>query len=207
MEYLRTFYKHDRYGLAERKKPVYMAVDDAPDPDTDLRRSHLRIHVTHEPTWGSDVINYNTDKYAKDEQLPLFERNQRPGRHEVTEVTGTERGRSSFPLLLAIANRESLQRYGKPLTPSADLSPHSLKIVNNLKERGLVSRGHKTPEAPTNDRTFDVVPTTIMDWNSETISEEEIAGGRAHLKSLLSRRRNLSPQFDSTTEQLRLEGL
>jgi hypothetical protein len=124
----------------------------------------------------------------------------------VRSVGGTERGRTHFPILLSIANNDSIKNYNQPLSAPDNLSKHSLKIVKNLQQRGVIERNPDIPAYPTNDITFDDDPDWVSSHGFEEIGNEERARGKESLRRMLGRRKNLSPQFDETHEQLKLDG-
>lgn len=138
-------------------------------------------------------------EYKEGEQMELFHHRITPAVHEVSYVSGTERGRTHFPLLLSIVNNDSLRRHGIPLSPPTDLSKHSLKFTKNLQNRGLLDQSIDIPNEPTNDMKFEKYPGYAnLDLYTE-IPESEIKEGRASLRKMLRGTRNLSEQFDVVT--------
>jgi len=209
------YFRKDRRPPFGRSGTPYNASDttyvageyDKDDPT--MLRSDIEVHVTHRPeyTHTYDVdLDTIQNYYPKNAQLPLFAYDVTPAKHEVASVSGTERGRTHFPLLLSMANNDSMKRYNRPLEAPTDLSKHSLKIVKNLQQRGVIERNPEIPAYPTNDITFEDDPDYVVSHGFEKIGNEEKVEGKESLRRMLGRRKNLSPQFDEIHEQLKLDG-
>lgn len=137
---------------------TYEAVEPDKYEPNDAVNSHLYLRTAYTPQ--SELIQEFPHErlYKENEQMELFRHHINPASNEVRTVAGTERGRTHFPLLLAVANNDSLRNFGIPLTPPDNLSRHSLKVAKNLQERGLISPDVKLPGSPTNSITFDYSP-------------------------------------------------
>lgn len=169
-----------------------------------FRNEHLYIRTDFYPEENDTFIpspesaEMYHDLAEENEQLTLFKHRYLPARSVVNNVGGTERGRTHFPLLLAIANNESLREHGIPLSPPKNLSDHSLKIVQGLNERGLLPKGTTIPPYAMNSITFDDYPHLEARSSDDTpISEQEIREGKNSLRQMLRPRKPLSEQFDN----------
>lgn len=203
-------------GLPEYRNHYYAGEDN----ENGYVDDHLSIVTKHFS--GRDYISYPDDfgdgsdkarpswesHWKKDQQIEMFNHFHTPETTKVAYASGTERGRTHFPLLLSIANNDSMRRYGVPLTPDSDLSSHSLKFVNNLQRRGIVNDlEDNIPNAPTNNMTFQKYPSNKDPYGLDQISDIDVKEGKEALRKLLRRPKNLSNQFDNveTHQQLELD--
>lgn len=192
-----AYLKYLKNELAEEVTTYEAAEPDRYEPDTHVR-SHVYMRTRYTP--ADDYIHYfpREGLYHNDAQKELFYHSHTPAVNEVRTVSGTERGRAHFPLLLSVANNDSLRKFGIPLSPPDDLSIHSLRVVRNLQNRGLVDPDASIPESPTNSITFDAQP----DWHpiyddQKEIPKREMAAGKSALREMLRKRKNLSNQFNA----------
>lgn len=167
--------------------------------------SHLYVTTRYTPRYDqiyySDMYDSSAfpneweSMYKKGSQIGLFRHHTTPASNEVQFVEGTERGRTHFPMLLSIINNESMAQHGVPLTPSHDLSEHSLKFVNNLQRKGIVGDDPDIPGVPTNNMTFERYPDIYPASSYKQISVDEVKEGKESLRKMLKASRNLSSQF------------
>ena len=184
------------YHLAELEPDVY---------GTDHRwRSHLKMEIQHVAPSVSYADREGTTsgmdwpKAAADLDIPdpktgtpkLFGMHESPGRSEVFLASGTRQGRAHFGTMLGIAMNETQRDYGRNLTPSEDLSPHSSRVVRHAQQRGLVSPGESAEQ--TNEMDFE--PATVgipYIENYKEIPKAEVkAGKRTIRRTLKNRKRN-----------------
>lgn len=201
------YFKEHGYS---RDKHYYFAGEPQKD-DPDFIDSHLSMATKYTPR-EDDILYPEEDQneylstrwdrqWIKGQQMQLFQHYMTPESHEVSYASGTERGRTHFPLLLSIANNDSMERYGIPLTPSHDLSHHSLKFVNNLQRKGIVGDDPYIPDEPTNNMTFENYPSPKSVYNLEPVGESEVKKGKESLRKMLRTSRNLSSQFNTVQSE------
>jgi len=172
--------------------------------------SDMQLDVTYHPAEDETFVPYNEDQFAhmvkrvpKGGQIPMFEHHYTPPRASVQGAFGTKKGRVHFPIMLGIAQNEVRNRLGVDLTPSHDLSPHSLKFVKNAASRGLISDSSDIPDEPMNDVTFEEKPIFIYSESASRLSpipDAEVKKGKETLRTMLGRKKPLSPQFEPHTQ-------
>lgn len=200
----------------------------AVDPKT------LEVHQSIETKTTPSRVYYsgfNNTEHAYDsgEQLPLFHTQEEPATFHVATAFGTERGRTHAMLLTSMAKARGEQVFGpiNTITTPDDLSQHSLKVVKNAKERGLLSTSeYDIPDSPTNDINFarpehglqtidQYYEYSADDTNRSTkiypdkASTEEIKAGKTELRKFLGRPERPKRQPPVSTEQfeqLQLDG-
>lgn len=94
---------------------------------------------------------YDFRKDGPDGQMKLFGAAYRPPQNVVEMMAGTKAARVHAPTLLAMANRESLERDGVPLTASTNRSQYSEQLTSHL---GAATGMPMTDRQETNDMPF-----------------------------------------------------
>lgn len=165
--------------------------------------SHIYAEVFHIPRKeflfydNANSHGYPIRYYHENDQMELFSHKISPASSEVGYVNSTKSGRLHFPLIMGIANNDAMRITGTPLRPSDDLSEHSLRAVENLRNRGLIDDSVDIPDSPTNDMTFSRFAFHVIPGNYKKIPEQEVRAGKQTIRELLRRKKNLSTQFDS----------
>lgn len=175
-------------------------------PPDNAMFSDLDLDVTYHPAEDFSYIPYNEEQFAHmvkrvrpGGQIPMFEHHYTPPKASVEGAFGTEKGRVHFPILLGIAQNDVRNRLGVDLTPSPDLSPHSLKFVKHAVNRGLIPDSPELPDEPTNVITFEEKPIYVsrnIVENLEEIPAAEVKKGKQTLRTMLGRDKPLSKQFE-----------
>lgn len=150
----------------------------------------------------SDYLDEGTD------QMRLF--NVRPAK--ISYAFSDHSLRSRVPTLLGmVINDAKAQGFG--LTYDEDLTPHSSRLSQKGLEKGVLVRNPNNPHAQGDEYgrehlesyEYLVHPRSLS--GSTPASPTRIAEGRATIRGLVSgSRTHMSPQFDTTHEQLKLPG-
>ena len=129
--------------------------------------------------------------YPAPGQIPLFRHESNKAYDVVTGMGSTKASRVPAMTMLGLAANDAASR-GVTLSPSRNLSEHSLGMVQNLANRGAIDQD-KVPAATGNDSTFWEQPSTDnpMAWAAnhgyEEIGPQRLAAGRRTLRSILGR--------------------
>ena len=136
-------------------------------------------------------------------QIPLFTHSESPASNKVDFLSSTEAAKLSATTLLGIADYEAQLEGKPPVTPSHDLSKHSLRMVKKLEEKGVTST-HL--DSPTNSVGFMSIagsfPHTLS--TDEKISQNTVKAGRKRVRDTL---RPPKKQKQEPYEQLQFERL
>lgn len=162
----------------------------------------VQLQVVHYPEENETFVpetesqrQFVLDRIPKDHQIPMFEHHYYPGSTTVDYASGTEAGRVHFPILLAIAQND-FNKINRTLTPSDDLSEHSLKLTQHLAKRGLVKESD-VPSGISNTMNFHDKPTYVVgNETTQEIPREEVKQSKRLLRSMLGRDKPLSKQFE-----------
>lgn len=106
----------------------------------EMRRPGVFEHMAQGgemPTPGSDIEAKRvvTGQSWKQRHAPS---------HEVELLTVAKESRTMVPTLLALGQRAAKETTGQALRASTDLSRHSQRLVDRLKESGMVPSSHET---------------------------------------------------------------
>ena len=125
-------YRHsgDNEGVPQVKYGIRMSVHHEPD------YTHYAYPPTREPgfqggTQLPSAIDYRTP--GPGGQMKLFGMDHEPGESHVDFMESTKQSRIHAPTLLAIAQQDTKQQYGRELGASNDRSAHSEKLVQHLQ--------------------------------------------------------------------------
>lgn len=125
------------------------------------------------------------------ETIPLFEHSETAPYSMVNTLNSTEAARVPAMKMLAIADADTRKEYGRGLTPSGNLSPHSRRMLEHLEDVGATV----VPPHTSNSQTF---------WNEnqftyggQPLPKETVkAGGRRLREVLGSSRKSDQPQYE-----------
>jgi len=97
----------------------------------------------------------------EDDQLQLFAHDPpKPSQVEMLVSRDNMGARITAMTLLGLADMDARARTGHPLQTSSDLSPHSLRLVRHLRDRGAVSNTD-VPSTSTNTIGFEFAEATL----------------------------------------------
>jgi len=183
---------------------------------TPSRRAIASVIVTETQPW--EKVFDRGDFYPEDEgtgQLRMMSHN--PGKTEVSALVSDPSMRSTVPTLLSLAT------LGKQnITHETQLSQHSSRLINKVKDKVDVAGPEKNPESQPKYSADKNIPwvgtyaekdgktygTDLLHTDSvlEPVPHEEVRQARQTVRDLL-RPRKLSSQFDAHIEQPQLPGL
>lgn len=184
-----------KYHLA-RENPTGYAAD-----------VHGSLSVVHHGTGPHSIQGWNEPRYGRDlntgpgQQMLFQERyhSDTPGKSTVDGMFFTREARSMAMPVLAVAQREAVEEYGRSLTPSTDRSAHSEKLVQNLAGQGLIEGNERTS---TNGMSF-VSPTVQSQRDVGTPEEPSVlAQGKKDVRDLLRSRPGRKRRTDGVQEPL-----
>lgn len=182
----------------------------------DKTSAMLEVSTKVQPSITIYPHNYQyTDNWAnryafQDPQIPLFLHTPSEIRNEVTFLAGTKGARVPSMTMLGIADTDVRRDTGVGLTPSDDLSQHSLKLTKKMIRRGATQASSSMPTDPTNHIPF---------WNteepsshlafigsyahglSEGVPEEEVTAGKQKVRQIA---RNKKEKKKGTPEYTQL---
>lgn len=157
-----------------------------------------------EPDFSSLSSNFHA---LRGEQLRLFEHHPaEPASYVVTGFYSTKDARVGAMTSLGILANQA-NKHGVIVTPSDDLSRHSLNLVNKLNSMGAIDKSAYIPKAPTNDIDFE--EKAHLDWVDPTLFREvshgEATAGRQRIRDILKSRPKESDQSNVPMHKL-MEG-
>lgn len=218
----------DTYHHVIGSEDAYKYGGDYEEPEVVKRPvANATLKVTHRGASGSTQYRPQGDDYpAKNfdyraRQLAEFE-GEIPGQgklfiHESSHPTSTveymmstKGGRVANMTQLGIAARDTMQRHGRELRPSDDLSQHSSRLVEKLESRGIV----KNRKQLSNTLNFESKPFGVSpDWGYgangrtnalsqgqfELVPDADVQAGRQHVRDVFG-----GSKKRSDGEQLRM---
>ena len=144
------------------------------------------------------------DTAEENEQLQLFFHSPE-GQHKVHILASRDDSgaKVSAMNLLGRANLDSQRGSGKPLEPSRDLSPHSLRIMRHLANMGVVDQSDVPPRSSNTLDFEDVNEILENSWDNEDSSSltditHQMPEARQHLRQILRSARAGKKETHST---------
>jgi len=182
---------------------------------TPSRRAIASVTVTETQPW--ETVFDRGDFYPEDEgtgQLRMMSHN--PGKTEVGALVSDPSMRATVPTLLALATQGR-----QNITHDTQLSQHSSRLINKVKDKVDVAGPDKNPESQPNYSADKNIPwvgtyaekdgktygTDLLhtDAKLEQVPHAEVQSAKNLVKNVLASRK-LSPQFDAHMEQPQLPG-
>ena len=167
-----------------------------PDPSGKNRIEHINAALT--------VLNRGVHP-GQQQQLFKYTPPQ-PATYTVHYLAGSRIGRIHSMNLMGIA-KNIADEHGMPIRPDSNLSEHSMSLVKNLADRGVV-RPSDVPETTNNALDFaenNIVSRDVIDEvYNESIPKEEVAAGRQTVRNILKSTRKPRP-LTVSPDQLQLD--
>jgi len=167
-----------------------------PDPSGENRVEHINAALT--------VLNRGAHP---GQQQQLFKHTPpQPATYTVHYLAGSRIGRIHSMNLIGIA-KNIADEHNTPIRPDSNLSSHSMSLVKNLADRGVVSASD-VPD--TTNNTLDFAENRILGKDSiyevynESIPKEEVAAGRQTVRNILKSTRTAKPPL-LNPDQLQLD--
>lgn len=167
--------------IPEYRYATYTLADKRGEFDSDYVKQHGKIEVSHHSSSPYNVETWNDPReWNRPEQPPahgtpygtaggthtgqqklLQEKypTDSPGKSVVDGMYFTKEARAMALPTLAVAARDTAERYGRTLTPSGDRSAHSERLVGHLAEAGAIEPHERAVEnqigfAPASSRPY-----------------------------------------------------
>lgn len=121
--------------------------------DTTTREPEEASWKGHDEQWANQSAVQAGVGAEGDVQLPMFWQAHQPKHNEVFLLSMAKQHRAMTGTMLGVAHHDAVAKTGLGLTPSDNLSEHSLGMARGLAERGVVSR-QQLPSAAKNDITW-----------------------------------------------------
>jgi hypothetical protein len=161
------------------------------ETESPVRRTSYPKDYEYNQKWVEDTTKY-------DNQIPLFLHDSKPATTKVDAMESTKEDRVAAMTMMGIADRESQLEGRGPLTPSNDLSKHSLRMVKHLEEKGATTTD---VTSPTNDFSFLPKGGAPFFGNLSTteLPDDAVQAGRRRVREVL---RTPKPQVTGEQTQL-----
>lgn len=130
----------------------------------------------HEAYWAKH-------RYGEDGQIPLFEMSNHAPTSTVDYMAGTKDARIPSMTMMGIAEVETNEEFGRGLSPSKSLSPHSQKLVSHLEDAGAT----KMPDRiSSNDLNFWGRNNLVYRAQPfQPVPEKTVKAGRSRVRSIV----------------------
>lgn len=120
---------------------------------------------------------------GEDGQIPLFDMSNHAPTSTVDYMAGTKDARIPSMTMMGIAEVETNEEFGRGLSPSKSLSPHSQKLVSHLEDAGAT----KMPDRiSSNDLNFwDRNNLVYKPQPFQPVPEKTVKAGRSRVRSIV----------------------